>query len=516
MRIASYRVNVWMVTAMSSLMLTGLLLAGCGGGSGEANIEEGLTKLIKGDYKAAAKKLQIALEKLPDNPTAWCNLGIAQWKLGQTDQAQVSLRKAADLDSNDPTPLEFLGGVLLQMQDLDEARKMLVKAGELSPNSPQIYTALGAVEFHAGQNGMAEAYFKQALAIEPNYPPALYNMGRLYRERMHNTEAAIQYFGKYIEVGGNDEHVKLARAELERQPSAVVSTPRQSTTEQTKERPTEQQRPAVEQPGPKPADPLVASARRAIEKDNFDEALELLKQATRKTPPDPDALWELAMLYDKALHYPDKAAQTYQKFSQLFPNDPRAAKPPRRPLPPALPNDLNAGSKPVQQKADIRIPAPPKPDPRMARDAFNLGLKLQNAKNWDGAINAYKRAIEFGNASADVFYNLGLACKSRGDLQAAADAFIRALKSNPGMTSASYMLAVVYREQKEREKAIEQLSSLLRAQPNFAEAHCLMGFLYLDNKRPDLARKRFERYLQLAPNGESAKQVREWLSGNRS
>jgi tetratricopeptide (TPR) repeat protein len=118
-----------------------------------------------------------------------------------------------------------------------------------------------------------------------------------------------------------------------------------------------------------------------------------LKQAVKKDAGNADALWELAVLYDRNLQLPDKAAQTYKRFKQLFPNDPRAT-------------DKAVASKQPETKP-VQPPVPPPPparkmDARSAQEALTKGVQMYNAKDWDGAIASYKRALEFDNESADM------------------------------------------------------------------------------------------------------------------
>jgi tetratricopeptide (TPR) repeat protein len=499
------------LTGLASLILAGLL-SGCDICSGERDLDVGQTRLAKGDYKGAVTRLEKAVVKLPDNASAWCNLGVAQWKLGQLEQAAASLKKTEELDPADPEPLEFLGQVLTEAGRYDEARAKLGQANALRPDSPRIYTAVGVLEYKAGQDGIAHTYWTQALNIDPNYAPAIYNLARLNRDHLNNKDEADRYFREYLQIAGNDERAKIARSELEGKPAAApsVQQPPQTPPEP---RPIEPPR-IADSTKPKPIDPLVATARRAISKQQYDEALSLLKQAIKKDAGDADALWELASLYEKNLQLADKANETYRKFKQLFPNDPRSGgrpepRPVVKPLPPPPPPPA-----PTPQPA-VPPPPPRKADPRAAQEALTRGVKLYNAKDWNGAITQYKHALEFQADSAEIMYNLGLAYEAKGDLAMARETLLQAVKTNPGMVKAGYMLAVVYRELKDYERAIEQLNRVVGIQPNYADAQCLMGFLYIDKGRADLARKRFERYLQLAPNGASAKQVRELLRRNR-
>jgi tetratricopeptide (TPR) repeat protein len=499
------------LTGLASLIL-GALLSGCDICSGERDLDVGQARLAKGDYKGAVTRLERAVVKLPDNASAWCNLGVAQWKLGQLEQATVSLRKTLEIAPTDPEPLEFLGQVLTEAGKYDEARATLGQASQLWPNSPRIYTAVGVLEYKAGQDGIAQTYWTQALNIDPNYAPAIYNLARLNRDHLNNKDEADRYFREYLQIAGNDERAKIARAELEGKPAGAAPSVQQPAQPPPEPRPIEPPR-IADTTKPKPIDPLVATARRAISKQQYDEALSLLKQAIKKDAGDADALWELAVLYDKYLQIADRANETYRKFKQLFPNDPRSGarqepKPGARPLPPPAPV-------PTPQPPALPPPPPRKADPRAAQEALTRGVKLYNAKDWSGAIAQYKRALEFQNDSAEIMYNLGLAYEAKGDLAMARETLLQAVKTNPGMVKAGYMLAVVYRELKDYERAIEQLNRVVTIQPNYADAQCLMGFLYFDKGRTDLARKRFERYLQLAPNGASAKQVKELLRRNR-
>jgi tetratricopeptide (TPR) repeat protein len=269
----------------------------------------------------------------------------------------------------------------------------------------------------------------------------------------------------------------------------------------------------------------VAEARSAVEKQAYDEALIMLNEAMKKDPANPDALWELAQLYQEHLDYQDSAAQMYRKFKQLFPEDPRSkekssgapAPAPAGKPPAAAPTP--SGSRPPAPAAPRKsggilsdsAKAPSQADLEAAQEAFLQGLKYQKAQEWEPAIRSYKRALEHNRNFAEASYNMGLAYKDNGNRDMAKEALLYTVAVRPEMTRAGYMLAIVYMELKDNEKAIGQLERVLKREPNNARAHYLIGVAYRTELHFDKAKAHFERYIQLEPGEPPAREAREWL-----
>jgi tetratricopeptide (TPR) repeat protein len=470
--------------AVPAMLVALLLIAGCGR-SGESNLETGIARLKAGDYNAAAGMLEKASIQMPDNASARCNLGITYWKLGRHKESIFCFKKASQLCPDDIRPLEFMAAVIMEMQNWNEARGILIQADKRQPSTPRILTAIALVEFRSGNNAQALSRLTQAIEIDPTYATALYNMAVLQRDRLNNKEAAINYFQNYIKVAGGDSRIRdvpqfLKKVPPARPPSETVKQPQ--------------------------ADPLVTNAKKAIDAQEFDSALEMLKQAIRKNPTDPSATWELAVLYDKHLKYNDKAADLYRKFLQQFPNDARAAAARKR-----VGEILSTAKKQPVQKEDSK-PAQPARDPETAQAAFQEGLNYQTDQKWDNAIASYKRAFELDNSLAVAAYNLGLTYKSKGDLTMAKQAFVQALAIEPNMTKAHYMMAVINNSQKENKQAIEQLNSIFRVDPDYAKAHLLMGVILKEENNLSGAKTHLEKYMKLTPDDQSVKIAQELLN----
>lgn len=502
------------------LLLCCILVAagGCGGsGSYQENLNDGLEKIKDGDYKGAVSKLETAVKLNPDSATAYCNLGVAYWHLGMLEQAINALRLSTELDNSDARVYEFLGQACMDAGKWDDARSAFDTAFRHSAPSARLLTSMAIVEMNAAKAEIACTFLEQALRLEPNYPPAVYNMALLQRDGFNNRDEAALHFQRYIALVPNDARSDEARRYLAILKSEQATgrfkpkTAVEQAAEDNKTAPAEDENLSRKEAetfsmyveakktigtsaGRRSslADPLITSARSAADRGIYDEAIVLLNQAMKKDAANADALWSLAVLYEKYLKYSDSAELMYQRFDQQFPDDPRSR---------------NEWQRQKSGKA---------PPPRTAAyQAFMDGVKLHSLQNWDGAIASYQKALQTDAKFVDAAYNLGLAYKSKGDLKNSRDAFLQALAIKPEMLKANYMAGVVHEELKEPAKALEYLNKTVSLDPGYALAHLLLGRIYSEMRDQAKAREHYERYLQLAPDGEFAKEATGWVNANK-
>ena len=206
-----------------------VLLSGCSAGTGDELLAEGMDKLEQGQYEQAASLLEQAAIKLPSSATAQCNLGIAYWKLNSNEDAVAAFRKAAELNPQETVPLEYIARVLKEEKDLEGARSALKEAGKRlsGSGSPRILTAIAVIDLEQDNTYAAYDFLMQSLEADPDYPPALYNLARLYREKLKNYKMAARFYGKYIKIAsqsvseeeraGFEARVELAKRFLEGQ-----------------------------------------------------------------------------------------------------------------------------------------------------------------------------------------------------------------------------------------------------------------------------------------------------------
>ncbi|MDI6774819.1 MAG: tetratricopeptide repeat protein [Verrucomicrobiota bacterium] len=519
--------------AAAVLALAGAVVwPGCGDSSADSFVAAALGKMDRQEYEAAARLLEQAVRKDPANATAHCNLGVAYAQIARAGPAITALERAGELCPKDPRPHEFLGHIYLRAGKWNEARKAFEQAHQRFLVSPRITTARALVEFQAGEFQLALVYLQKALDLDPNYGPALYDMGFLYTHNPRHRSEAAKYFRRYLqtmektEAAANDPRVLIARAFLERgvlgpvaplkpraespaSPSAAPTTaaspspapshaapttPAVATVSQPPSEPLRAKPPPVAAPARSPVQPLVTQARAALRKDEYEVALVLLKDAVDKDPQNADALWELAQLYQTLSGRTEQAARAFSLFRARFPQDPRVS---------AMPGAAARAESPAARRAVNNAEA---------IKLWGKGLELQRKDDMDGAIARYKKALELDKNLHSAWYNLGLAYKSKNDLPAALDAFTRALNLKPDLVGAAFMAAVTYWDLKDKEKAAQQLAKALRIDPGYAPAHFLRGMIYRDGGQSSLARRHLERYLQLAPNGAHAQTAKQWLA----
>lgn len=464
------------------LLFLGILPA-CRVRTSRSALEEGIEAIEKGNPEKAIRILEKLVAAEPANASACANLGIAYYKAGKTAEAIDPLQRAAGLNAEDSRPLEYLAVLQKQAGRLEEARELLTQAYYRQPLSPRILTGMAGLDLYLKGADDARLWLRQALAIAPHYPPALYNMGLLHQNWLNDQAQAKIYFQQYAKFAGDTPRAKAIRSgKLPDRPSGKSAGAD----------------PAVET--------LLNSVRKAIAAEDFDEALVLLQQGRTRFPNQPDVYWELAVLQDRHLDNGPAATESYRDFIRRFGRDSRMAEARTRIL--ARENR----STPVGSTRQVFhfTPAAVR-DSKAAAEAHARGLTYFQQRDWNRAIYFFTRAIEQDPKLVNAFYNLGLAYKANNEPENARDAYLYALDLQPQLHNARYMLGLTLRDLRRYEESIFQLSQVQAVQPNNPEVHLALGLVYQQVGNKSLSRKNYERYLELAPQSAEAPKIRQLL-----
>jgi Flp pilus assembly protein TadD len=166
--------------------------------------------------------LRQALDRDPQSVEALLNLGVNQFRCGQSADALVPLRKAIELAPSNSTALFYLGASLLALDRDEEARNAFGRMAELSPaNTDQLfllqkaYTQLSAALVkrmseitpesprlnqvraelleidHQPDRAIQE--YKIALQKAPNLPSLHYALGCVYWARFQAADALAEF-----------------------------------------------------------------------------------------------------------------------------------------------------------------------------------------------------------------------------------------------------------------------------------------------------------------------------------
>jgi len=98
------------------------------------------------------------------------------------DQALALAKKAVELDDGQETCLAALGWVHLHRQSYDLAEHYYARALALNPNNPTVLANLGDLYVHLGEPAKGMDYLKEAKVVDPFFAPKWYwlPVGRAY------------------------------------------------------------------------------------------------------------------------------------------------------------------------------------------------------------------------------------------------------------------------------------------------------------------------------------------------
>jgi len=166
----------------------------------------------------------------PDSSHAWYNLGCALHRQNRLDEAADALSRALALEPRFARAYSELGEVLLKMKAFDrtiesfnqsleiepsavvhyriaialleqgkreEAIAACLKAQSLGFADQNLFNTLGTIHHQMGQIDKAIEFFRQALAIQPDFSPAQWNLGLLHLLKGDFREGWIGYEARW-------------------------------------------------------------------------------------------------------------------------------------------------------------------------------------------------------------------------------------------------------------------------------------------------------------------------------
>ena len=205
---------------------------------------------------------------------------------------------------------------------------------------------------------------------------------------------------------------------LPEQGEAISPKPAVSSTEPTKEAGTDTS-----------LSVLLDVVDNAIEKKNYQQAIESLEKAMKQSP-------ENMLIYKK-------------RYSQ------------------ALLGQAVRVSEKDSNEAALLIRRAAESDPQNPEVYVELGKFHTRAKDYSSAINAYQKAAELTPSSADIIFNLGYLNAKLKNYERAEQMFLRVTEMSPSyLDRAFFNLAMVQLKQGKKQKSIENLKKTLTINPD--------------------------------------------------
>jgi len=237
-------------------VLAAAALAGCGR-PGEGDLRAGIRDLAADRPVRARARLERFIAARPGDPNVAAAknlLGVACWRLGDTEAAAAAFRESQRLDPARGAPLynlavllekggdavraaalleeaalipggfapaeERLAGLHAKQERWLDARQRLRAALEHAGPTPRVLTALGAVELRLSGHVAAIYYLMKALEREPEYAPALYNLMVIYRDRLRDPGPARAMADRLARVERDAGRLAEARRLMGETPAA--------------------------------------------------------------------------------------------------------------------------------------------------------------------------------------------------------------------------------------------------------------------------------------------------------
>ena len=162
----------------------------------------GMILIRLGKLKDAELSIRKAIELNPKDAIAHLNLGVTLKNLGKLKDAELSICKAIELNPKDIVAHFNLGEILKDLGKLKDAELSIRKAIELNPNFAKAYVSLGTILKEIGKLKDAELSNRKAIELNPKDEEAHSNLGIILKDlgKLKDAELSIR---KAIELNPN-------------------------------------------------------------------------------------------------------------------------------------------------------------------------------------------------------------------------------------------------------------------------------------------------------------------------
>jgi len=119
---------------------------------------------------------------------------------GDADPRLAPLLARLKANPDDVDALLSAGYVYVQHHAYDKARGYYLHAAQVAPDNVEARTHLGTVAYFLGNLDEALHHYEQALALNPDYAPAYFEMGAALRFGRHDLAGAVKAWERFLEL----------------------------------------------------------------------------------------------------------------------------------------------------------------------------------------------------------------------------------------------------------------------------------------------------------------------------
>ncbi|MCU0936350.1 MAG: type IV pilus biogenesis/stability protein PilW [Gammaproteobacteria bacterium] len=167
----------------------------------QLNLQLGVGYMQEGKIQLALERLRRAVRTDPNSADAHLALALLYDRIGEDDAADLHFRDALRLAPDNASTQTNYGNFLCRVNRTAEAEQQFRLAAEnRSYETPELaYFNAGLCLSRQGAPDRAEEYLRQALAVSPQFPPALFTLADLDQARGRSQQARA-FLQRYHDV----------------------------------------------------------------------------------------------------------------------------------------------------------------------------------------------------------------------------------------------------------------------------------------------------------------------------
>lgn len=164
---------------------------------------------MSGQMAAAEEIYRDVLTHYPMQPVALHYLGICLHQRGLHDEAIEMIRLSCTLQSDNADWCNALGNVMFALQRFAEASEAYRASLALDGGDHEVWNNLGSSQLQQGDSSAAIVSFEMALAIAPDFAPALLHMSSIFMAAGKTVEAVTFQCRAYVLPPHDDKPKKM-------------------------------------------------------------------------------------------------------------------------------------------------------------------------------------------------------------------------------------------------------------------------------------------------------------------
>jgi putative PEP-CTERM system TPR-repeat lipoprotein len=412
----------------------------------------------KGDYHGALDLFQESAGRAPEDPTVQYHLGMAHYMLSEEGSARVAFEHAAAAGAE--TPIAELARSRLAVLAVDpakagpETRNDLERRAKAEPNDPIVAVRLAALQARSASATDAAAALEAALKVAPHNPQTMLGLARLYAGPLHDPDKARELAKSAHALAPNDGQISETLGRL------------------------------------------------LYRTGDYQQSLDLLQEAARNLPNEPDLQYDLALAEYSAGRVSD-AEDTLRGLplaDREFHDRDEAGR---------LAEMITAGKSPEQAEASLAgarkaLAADPGYIPALEVSALALE---KEGKRTDAAA-AYEKILAKDPLFSPAIRQLAIIYANRtGDDDRAYDLAVKARSAFPNDPGVATALGIIDYRRGDYVRAIGFFQDSLGHRADDAETMFYLGMSHLSLKQAAEAKDELEHSLKLKLHGREADQA---------